>query len=871
MPESAATCHIISHVHWDREWYRTFDAYRGRLVELVERVCSGLEEGRYASFHLDGQTVILADALEIRPDFEPRLRELVEAGRLTVGPWHVLADNQLVSAENLVRNLLKARSWGRRIGNLSSVGYSPDAFGHPADLPRLLNGFGLDTALVWRGAPPEHRRFRWISPDGSEVLTVNRAYHQTEILWNQAACAEQLTEFVATEQANHPDTPLLLLNGGDHLVPPPPRERSQEAELAGVDLIESTLESFFAHVKDSPDHLPSVTGELRAPGDRLTFLLPGTLSARTCTKLDNENVQTLLERFVEPQLARRAISAPSRAAAGASAALLDHAWDLVLKNAPHDSICGCSIDEVHRNTTVRAERARETGELLLQRTLLQEGLDTRVHGAPADTVADLAVVSGLGDTSTGAVQATVLTAAGYVPVRITGPDGQNVPFDVNSTITGKTFEADLDLLPDTRDSATHRLSFIADDVPSFGWQVYRVHLHQDGSEPATMNERRISSGCYSIVVNDDASLTVMDRGTGRTHENLGRLTSVGDRGDTYNFDPLVGDSPLTPTVRDVRVSRGNARTRIDIDAVLSLPESLTADRESRSHTYVDSPLHLSVTHWSDTDRLEWHIRLDNRASDHRLRFEVPLSPHETVWTADQHWSTITRPIGSELGTLPTEPAFEAQHSVAPVHTWAGAGSGGEAVAVLTRGLPEFQAFTSEGGGTLAVTVLRAVGWLSRFDLRTRTTGAGPMMEVPDAQCHGPLTAHLAVVLGEAAEPASPELIRQAAQHRVPFRAYQLRSGADVPAIRSADSSSVRVTGALVSCFKPADQDGGKTVLRVYNPTGGPVTVNVRLPRGTVSVLPVRIDETVSGEPVHVVGDPFTWQLPAYGLQTFLFH
>ena len=28
---------FVSHTHWDREWYRTFEDFRGRLIDAVDR------------------------------------------------------------------------------------------------------------------------------------------------------------------------------------------------------------------------------------------------------------------------------------------------------------------------------------------------------------------------------------------------------------------------------------------------------------------------------------------------------------------------------------------------------------------------------------------------------------------------------------------------------------------------------------------------------------------------------------------------------------------------------------------------------------------------------------------------------------------
>jgi alpha-mannosidase len=51
------TVHIISHTHWDREWYLPFEKFHVRLVKLMDVLIDKLEnESDYKSFHLDGQT-----------------------------------------------------------------------------------------------------------------------------------------------------------------------------------------------------------------------------------------------------------------------------------------------------------------------------------------------------------------------------------------------------------------------------------------------------------------------------------------------------------------------------------------------------------------------------------------------------------------------------------------------------------------------------------------------------------------------------------------------------------------------------------------------------------------------------------------------
>ena len=117
-PPTPAVLHLVPHTHWDREWYEPFQRFL-RLVDMVDGVLDRAEADRRFCFTFDGQTAMLEDYLEIRPEAEARIGALVATGQLAVGPWRILADEFLVSGETLVRNLEagvaraggSARSW----------------------------------------------------------------------------------------------------------------------------------------------------------------------------------------------------------------------------------------------------------------------------------------------------------------------------------------------------------------------------------------------------------------------------------------------------------------------------------------------------------------------------------------------------------------------------------------------------------------------------------------------------------------------------------------------------------------------------------------------------------------------------------------
>lgn len=842
LPQAVPVCHIVTHVHWDREWYRPFEGYRSRLLELVKRICDAVESGELASFHLDGQTVTLQDVASLRPDLGLRLRALVDAGSVTLGPWHVLADNQLVSAENLVRNLFLARRIAG--GTLSRIGYSPDAFGHPADLPRLLRGFGIDSALVWRGAPPQLARFRWRSPDGSEVFTVNQAYHQAEVLWQDSEAARSLTDFLAAEKSRLPEGPWLLLNGGDHLYPVHPRDRAEALHRASdyAQVRESTLELFFEAARSADPEPPVVDGELRYLGDRLTFLLPGTLSARGYVKQLNDRAQVLLERFVEPALATRG----EEKGTGSAIELLTHAWELLVLNAPHDSICGCSVDEVHRETTVRAQRVLELCDHLVRRAALRDGWDTRGAGPPATDQVQILVRSGDGGVTSAPVVVNVAVGTGCHVTGLRAPDGTEVPVEAEYLGPAEWFEADLDLLPNTSRGDLHRIAFVAHGLPAFGEAVWTAVLGPEPAKEPRRNPgiREVEIDDVRLTLEDDASITATT--ANGTYPRLGLMVDGGDRGDSYNFDPPSHDVLIVPRLVRAETRTSPVRSRIVFDAVLEIPRGLAAGRDARSANLIELPLQVVVERWAGDPVLRWTIDLDNTAEDHRLRWHCVVPDHDgdppEKWRADTHWSVQERPFGPVLGPMPTEPGFEASVGTAPAHTFAVAGHGVGTIAVLLDALPEVQGVVTDGEASLAVTLLRAIGWLSRFDLRTRTTGAGPSLEVPEAQCRGVRTARLGVLIGADADDEFG-LALAAARHHTGVWATQLRGGTyDANGSRPPKLTAPTVRGALVSALKPAEAGDG-LILRLVNPTKHSREASVDFQGRQWRVREVRLDES----------------------------
>src|SRR3989449_713285 len=366
---------VIPHTHWDREWYERFEGYRARLVPMVSRLLDVLErDPDFRSFTFDGQTIAIQDYLEKRPGDVPRVEALVRSDRLLIGPWHVLADLLLVSGESIVRNLQEGLRSAGELGRAARVAYVADPFGHPAQLPQILRGFGYDTYVFARGMGDEGEsvgsEFWWVSPSGDRVRAAHLVDHYSNALPLVGPADEDpaaLRRRVKAKTARILDwlTPyangdaILLMVGDDHVeayarLPEAVREIRQV--FRNVDARIASLEEFAA-VMPPLQHV--VSGEIAS--GRYRPILRGVNSTRVWIKQENAVCERLLLEWCEPLDALTGGTARDE---------LRDLWRMLLQNHPHDSICGCSIDAVHDvDMAPRFAYVHERGEALASRLL----------------------------------------------------------------------------------------------------------------------------------------------------------------------------------------------------------------------------------------------------------------------------------------------------------------------------------------------------------------------------------------------------------------------------------------------------------------------------------------------------------------------
>ena len=879
--EEKYTLILVPQTHWDREWYGTFQVFRMRLVKLTDKLLRILDtDPAYKSFTFDGQTVVLEDYLEIRPEERERLKQHIQADRILVGPWYILPDEFLVSGEATVRNLMIGHMIAGDFGRPMKAGYIPDPFGHISQLPQILRGFGIDSCIFTRGLGDEWEgmatEFNWEAADGTPVLAIyqlhgycnacNLGYvHDPEVGFKVDfdAALDHVKREMETLGEKASTRFLLLNNGCDHLEPQPELPeivRYINERLEHGEVVHSTYEDFVARVKAEKPKLGTLKGELHS--GKYHPLLPGVFSARMCIKQANERTQTLLEKWAEPTSALAWMLGGNY-----ERAFLWEAWKLCIKNHPHDSICGCSVDQVHREMMPRFEQSQQIGGRLTDENLeyIAGKIDTQFGPADQEVSALIAFNAlnyELDGLATYRMRAT--RAVGELPdwPVVRDPSGKAVPSQVSSRITTEYYDG----IPSDKQSHEYDLTFAVSKMPGLGYRAYSIEMTAERPSYISMlgtAGTSVENALIRVDVNPNGSFNLTDKRTGRVYEGCNLFEDTEDAGDEYNYSPAFSSKTITTAGSSARITVVDdgplfARFRVDLD--LMLPESLTDDRMTRSERLVLCPVTSFITVYASSPRVDVKTRFTNNAKDHRFRALFPTSTLAAVHHAEGQFDVVERQneLPGAKGWVEKPVGTNAQQSFVDV-------SDGQAgLAVINQGLPEYEVMEDARGNVIALTLLRCVGWLSRDDYITRPYNAGPKIPTPDAQCAGTWEFSYAV-LPHVGSWEEAKVWEQAHLHDVPFRLVRtgLHSG-KLP--KEAALVTVAGDGLVVSTLKKAE-NADALIVRLYNTTSSDKEGTVSCLKPIKEIVPTNLNEEPEGRPLKLKDNKAAVEVPPFRIVT----
>lgn len=672
------------HTHWDREWYREFEVFRLRLLRVFDNVLDLLYNWKIPCFYFDGQTSALEDYLQLRPEKEKLVRDLIRQKKLFIGPCYTLVDEFLTDDICFRKNLEIGLKYAKSLGCQDFLGYFADTFGHSSNVPLILKEFGIDKAVVWRGCPDEiPSEFLF---NGVKTVNLVRGYFNDSFstdlsMQEKAEKIEENLDKIAKKSLNV----LLMPIGADHLgVEPDIAEQIREINkrLKNYEIELSSPFKYFELVKNNFTF--KWDSELR--DNSTTFILPGTYSSRMKLKQYNTKCSYMLDLANKFQ-----IFAGRKYKTKSYDTEIEYAYKLLLQNQAHDGICGCSTDLVHQENIVRYEKVLQIANTIIKEIKADSGEKSFIVNLSNN------VFSGL------------------------------VTFESSRKFSEKDFEMissrkgfkdfflyDTQKIPVTEDykNIYTYLAEVESKTPSKILSKPTIpHGGSYSQSDLKITDKKIENSKISFEVLKN-QIIIKDKQSGETYKDFINFVDFKDKGDTYNFGPVKGDSGIKSEMISSEILRAG-----ELQSALLVKFKV-------NNTILNTEISLN----KNSHLLNFNIEWNNKSKNHLLQVQFNLKePVEKTFSEDMG-VLIERTFNPDYDirkNLPQDKGIEVKTNTAPMQRYLSA----QGFEVVTKGLREYEVSKNY----LLVTLLRSTGIISNPKNPARSTPAGPPIEVEEAQ------------------------------------------------------------------------------------------------------------------------------------------
>ena len=855
------TLHIVAHTHWDREWYFTFEEFRYRLVKLMDTLLEFMETGEIEYFLFDGQTIALDDYLQIRPENRNRLEALVQANRLVIGPWYTQPNIFMCNAEAQIRNLLRGRKdMDKYGGGLYHVCYLPDQFGFHSQLPQMMAGFGMKHLVAWRGVPKGSPTYiHWQGSDHTvcDVCVLYKSYgngcglsprmeRQEFTVFGTTIAMPSLPDRLNNimDEIKRAVAPhILAMNGVDHEFP----NTSMKATLNKIaelypDMVvkQSTLPDYIAAVSSSIcKDMTTINGELRDP--RESLILPASQSMRMDVKMYNQRMEDRLERQIEPLFSWMMSIGES----SLPVAEFQKAWDYLLENQAHDSLCCSNSDPSWREIMVRYQKIDDLSREI--QTELQQRLIRRINTNSQELIFIMNPSTMPRDEQMD-IEVIVAKNRDFAEPHLVF-EGKEIPTYVKSVrndmllrfvpFSGWIGQLDADIFT---------LAIQPGMIPASGYKVLEIqggYLQDRPVAGIASWPDRMENEYLIVFANSNGTLDITDKRTDRTYKGVHCFIDDAESGDGFQHMSPAGDDTVMSTGRDLAISIGEntpIKAVIHIKQSFCVPAGLNEQMNARSETQAVIGISTDVILRSSCDWVEFKTHINNTARDHRLRVAFPTDIQSDYAFAGQPFDVVIRPIQPEnagkFSIEDTEP-YVGYH---PMSDFCGLSNGNAGVVIAGDGIIEYEVLPPRNA--LCLTLLRATDRLYGGVL-----AKGQKFKIPGAQLLCGLDYRYAFIpFAKNYENALPSVER----FRHPLFSFQkdFLEAESMPeyqrpqAILPMLGKFIQVDSLCqTTAIKPA-QDGKGIILRLYNPIDqvADITINVDQIFMIVSAKRARMDE-----------------------------
>jgi len=856
--------HIISTTHWDREWRYTFQKTRMLLVKMIDHLLGILENNpNYKYYHFDSQTILIEDYLEIKPENEEKLKKFIKDGRILIGPWYVLPDEFLVSGEALVRNLILGYKVSKKFNCVPmNVGYTPFSWGQISQLPQIYSGFGIDTIIFYRGInslDSEKSEFIWEGADGTKVLTsrlstlprYNFWYHvfrrvvhnlkpnEREYFWerndfpfhmcdllsyktdykilsphydlNKNILKESLNNLIKDQEQDFSTKYLLWFQGHDISEPYPELPiliKESNKIMENSEILHSTLPNYMAKLKKEAKDLKIVKGEMRSTSynGRTAGLWAYVSSTRMYLKLINHEAEKKLIGYAEPFAVINWLIGgqyPKN--------YLDLAWRYLLRNHPHDSIGGCSIDRVHEDMIYRYNQCQDISEEILEDSIqnIVVNIDTKSN---EESPIFLAVFNPLPFERDEVVTAVVdiPRTKEFKSFELKDLDDNNFPISILSIeyadpVVYQPLDSSLKIK-----TKRVKFNFKTGKLPSLGYKVFKIKLsdkYKRDFKSLIVSDNCMENEYLKVEINSNGTIKLTEKISGKIYNNLGYFEDSGERGNPWLRDTPENNEIYTTlsTRAIVSLIENNSlcakyKVRIEID----LPESLSNNERSRSSILKKYKIESVITLKSDSKRLDIETTVYNNIEDHRLRVVFPTGIEAKYTYTDGQFDVIQRPVKMKDTSDWVEPLMREF----PQNNFTDISDGKNGIAIINEGIKEYEVINDK----IVLTFLRC------FKLKLCIVEMEDYSYQKGSQCLGKHTFKYSIYPHKGMW-YDDKVMDETLKFNYPLRMAQFGADKNIKSKKlSHQAEFIKLPeGVVLSALKQSEDSKG-IILRVYNPS-----------------------------------------------------
>lgn len=872
---------VVSNTHWDREFRFSFEKTRHNLLRMMDITLDILEsDPAYHSFTMDGHTIMIEDYLEMRPERTEQVKRMLSSGRLIIGPYYTLSEEFSIGHEALVRNLIYGRKIMDKYGaKYNTVAYTPSSWGQTGQYPQILCDFGINKMMFYRGishdeAPAE---YIWESPDGTQMYasrfalycrynwyyqvhraaTRNRVWSKDyrwgefddvpfsrisgkvagdasfelkspETRFNEDVIKKAIDDMLK-EEDGHFTTPIFLaMNGHDISVACPTDtkliKKAKEMFNGQIEIEHTDLEHFWneAIPQFDRDKMIVLKGERRSylKKGKWTYLFPSTISSRTYLKQQDFEAYNKLVYMAEP-----AASLSSVLLGDSRKNYLNRGWKYLLSNHTHDANGGCAPDNVCLDMEYRYRKANDCADIVFDDTLSDIAKNLSPELCGKDDVQLIAY------NPLPFERDVIVRVIGDLPEKFAkgftadGIEVQTVKSDKSSIFMDSVWEVP------TIMNSVHKEAYIRiKKVPACGYRTVVLKPENSKSKEKIANGNTMENAFLRVEINDNGTINVSDKQSGKVYSNLNYLSSQGEIGNAWKHQEPENDKLFTSenAIAQIElIENGDLSATYKVTYVFSVPKDCI---EIQSEEMVSIPVTVYYTLQKDSCSVNIKTELINNAYDHWLRANFNTGIKTDYSYSDSHYDIVRRDVKIPDSTGWVEKAYGMQ----PLRTFACVENETDGFALMPQGLYEYEAFEDT---RMSLTLIRGC--------RIKQAVSEEKITVLDDKgilCLGECSFEYNLCFYHCEK---AQLTNIAAELYAPVQiAFSGRGKGELKAESSllyADNKNIHI-----SAIKPSE-DGEGIIIRMFNPTENTERINLNIGFDYKNLYLAGMDETIKTE------------------------